>query len=179
MTQKIISLILLTMLFGCVDKVESVVDVGEVEGLKPIYVAIGEEKDIRTTTPRDIKRLGKIYYKDPLIFVNESNLGVHIFDNTNPANPVNMHFLEIPGCEDIAIKGNYLYADNLTDLVTVDISDLENPVVVNRLENIKPATEEDFPPNYEGYFECVDDTQGIVIGWEEATLDNPKCSIFN
>lgn len=179
MTHRIISLILLTSLLGCINLNDLPKEVGEVEGLKPIYVEIGAEKIIRASAAREISRLGKIYYKDPLIFVNESNVGVHVFDNTDPTNPVNVRFLEIPGCEDIAIRGNYLYADNLTDLVTIDITDLANPEVVNRIENIKPLIEEGFPPNYEGYFECVDANRGVVIGWEEAVLNNPECSKFN
>lgn len=179
MTHRILFFILLISFSGCVSPDEAPQQIGEVEGLKPIYVEAGAEKTIRASAAREINRLGKIYYKDPLIFVNESNIGVHVFDNTDPSNPINVQFLEIPGCEDIAIRGNYLYADNLTDLVTVDITDLANPEVVHRLENIKPLIEEGFPPNYEGYFECVDNNRGVVIGWEETVLNNPECSIFN
>ncbi len=84
----------------------------QIEGLKPIYISEVEAREVKSLPPQPIVRLGKIYYKDSTIYVNEGNLGVHIIDNTNPANPVKKKFLQIPGCRDIAIKGNYLYADN-------------------------------------------------------------------
>ena len=28
---------------------------------------------------------------------------------------------------------------------------------------------------YNGFFECANEAEGVVIGWEEATLNNPKC----
>ncbi len=146
-----------------------------VEGMKPIYVSENEAKTVAAQAPQSIKRLGKIYYKDAHIYVNESNLGVHVIDNTDPANPVNIKFLRIPGCRDIAIKGNILYADNAGDLVAVDISNLDNPVVTKRLEGIQKGVNQTFPELYEGYFECVESGKGVVVGWEKATLTEPKC----
>ena len=146
----------------------------EVEGLRPIY-AEADWKIIQTTVSRPIQRLGKIYYKDQTIYVNESNFGIHIINNSDPSNPVQTHFLEIAGCRDIAIKGNYLYADNVTDLVTLDISDINNPVEVHRIEGIHPVVNQQFPESYEGYFECVEENMGEVVGWESAILENPKC----
>lgn len=147
----------------------------QVEGLKPIYVPESEAKVIKTLPPKPIVRLGKIYYKDPTIYVNESNLGVHVIDNTDPANPVKKKFLQIPGCRDIAIKGNFLYADNIGDLVAIDISDIDNPKIVKRLPGIQAALSQQYPEFYEGYFECVEEGKGVVIGWENATLTDPKC----
>ena len=53
--------------------------------------------------------------------------GIHILDNTTPANPKNVAFIDIPGNMDLAVKGDILYADLYTDLVTLDIS---NPLKV-------------------------------------------------
>jgi hypothetical protein len=147
----------------------------QIEGLKPIYISEMEALEVKPLPPQPIVHLGKIYYKDATIYVNESNLGVHIIDNTNPANPVKKKFLQIPGCRDIAIKGNYLYADNTGDLVAIDISDLDNPKIVKRLPGIQAALSQKFPEFYEGYFECVEEGKGVVIGWENATLTDPKC----
>jgi len=109
-------------------------------GMKPIYSTNDDWQDIKVTDARSIKRLGKIYYKDGFIFVNESAEGIHVIDNSDPANPVFLKFIEIIGSRDIAIKGNILYADNITDLVTLDISNLDDIKVLNRVKDIYPMT---------------------------------------
>ncbi len=146
-----------------------------VKGIKPVYLTSTEATAVKSLPPQAIKRLGKIYYKDATIYVNEGNLGVHIIDNADPTNPVKKRFLQIPGCTDIAIKGNILYAGNSGDLIAVDISDLNNPRIVKRLSGILMGTGQQFPEFYEGWFECVEEGKGVVIGWEPAELTNPKC----
>ncbi|MEM6964778.1 MAG: hypothetical protein AAF573_08445 [Bacteroidota bacterium] len=152
------------------------------EGLRPVYLPIENWQDIKVTEARPISRLGKIYYKDEIIFVNEYNQGIHIIDNSDPTDPIPLSFIAIFGNKDIAIRGDILYADNISDLVTLDISDLNNITQVGRVPNIYPdlSTDErdqnpEFPEDYRGYFECVDASKGLVIGWENATLQRPKC----
>ena len=147
----------------------------EAQGLRPIYVPENEAKAIVAAPAQPILKLGKIYYKDHTIYVNESNLGVHVIDNADPSNPVKTGFLRIPGCHDIAIKGNILYADNVGDLVAIDITDPANPKVVKRLAGLQGNANLNYPQFYEGYFECVDESKGTVVGWENATLLDPKC----
>lgn len=152
-----------------------IVDVGEVEGMKPIYSAVADWQEIVVKEPVIMEKLGKIYYKDGLLYVNEKFKGIHVIDNTDPSNPVKLKFIQIPANKDIAIKGNRLYADNYTDLVTLDITDLENIIVLSRVKDIYPKATQAYPEAYQGYFECVDESMGIVVGWEEATLNNPDC----
>ena len=168
------SLILLTVFCACIWEPEETLP-SEVVGLRPIYIDEQLAEVIEATEPQPIVRLGKIYYKDETIYVNESNLGVHVIDNSDPAAPVKTKFLKIPGCHDIAIKGNILYADNVGDLVAIDISDLDYPKVVKRLSGLQDFSSQGFPEFYEGWFECVDEGRGIVVGWEETILDNPQC----
>lgn len=145
------------------------------DGIKPIYISSALAKSISYEPPIDIIRLGKIYTKTPFIYVNELSKGVHVIDNTDPNAPNRIGFINIPGNQDISIKGNYLYANNMTDLVTIDISDLNNLQVVSRLENLYEEEELNYPVNYNGYFECVDESRGVVVGWETAFLTDPKC----
>ena len=149
--------------------------VGTVEGVRPVYTDANGWDDITATDPQPIENLGKIYYKDSYIYVNERNKGIHVIDNTDPANPLRIRFIQVIGSEDIAIKGNILYADNITDLVAIDISDLEAIKVTSRLKGLYSVDKKDYPEGYSGYFECVDPTKGIVIGWEDAILENPGC----
>jgi hypothetical protein len=78
---------------------------------------------------------GKIYVSQNDLFYIAKEQGVHIFDNQNPANPTNVAFINIEGVHDIAIKDNYLYADNFVDLLVFDISNLQNITLVKTIEN--------------------------------------------
>ncbi|MBT8232801.1 MAG: hypothetical protein KJN84_09240, partial [Bacteroidia bacterium] len=70
------------------------------------------------------------------IFINELYKGVHVIDNSNPATPTNTAFINIPGNLDVAIKGNKMYADSYVDLLTIDITDLQNPTIDCRDEDV-------------------------------------------
>ncbi len=168
--------VFLLMLGGCLDdptpEFHTVPDV--VEGMRPIYFEGEEWKSFSVSGPEPVQKLGKIYYKNPYIYVIERNKGIHIIDNSNPANPVPRRFINLMSCRDVAIKGNILYADNHTDLLSIDISDFDNIRVVNRLADLYPAPL-NYPDNFSGYFECVDPARGIVGGWETATLTRPEC----
>ncbi|MBR9922122.1 MAG: hypothetical protein GYB31_14885 [Bacteroidetes bacterium] len=164
------------LLFGmasCVDPIP--VEPGApVEGLRPVY-ADGDWKEIAATTPKPIGTLGKIYYKDETIYAVEQFEGIHVIDNSNPENPLQTAFLKITGVRDIAIKGDIMYVDNATDLVSLDVSNVMEPTVLSRVADLYPNLDQTFPQGYEGPFECVDESMGLIIGWETATLDDPKC----
>ncbi len=147
---------------------------GEVEGLKPIYGEAAEIKNIEIQAARPMENPGKIFRKDGFLYVNEFSKGVHIIDNTDPSNPTPKAFINIPGNVDIAAKGNVFYFDNFSDLVAVVITNNNEIEVVKRLENIFP-TANSAPNRTDVFFECVDESKGVVIGWERATLSNPKC----
>lgn len=155
--------------------IDNIDDLGLQEGVRPIYADFDTWDEIISLPAQPIENLGKIYYKDPYIFVNERFKGIHVFDNSDPTQPTPIAFIQIYGSEDIAISGNILYADNYTDLVAIDISDLNNVRVVNRVENLYTRESKAFPEGYSGYFECVDEGKGFVVGWEEAELLNPRC----
>ena len=156
-------------------ELEQVPEIGIQTGVRPIYADLDQWDEIISLPPQPIGNLGKIYYKAPYMYVNERFRGFHVFDNTDPENPIPIVFIQIFGSEDIAINGNILYADNFTDLVAVDISDLFNVVVVDREEGLYTREARAYPEGFSGYFECVDASKGFVVGWEEAELVNPEC----
>lgn len=164
------------LISGCLEEPTVNVDniPEEVEGMQPIYFQADEWKSFSVSGPEPVKNLGKIYYKDQHIYVIERNKGIHIIDNTNPANPIHIKFINLKNCNDVAIKGNILYADNYTDLLSIDITDFDNIQLVNRLPNLYPEPLT-YPDNYSGYFECYDPTKGQLGGWELATLTRPQC----
>ena len=148
-----------------------------VEGFKPVYIPESEAKEIKVFPPREVSVQGKIYIKDNLIFVGDVNLGVHVIDNTDPRNPKKTAFIQIYGNHDISIKDNIMYADNLQDLVALDISDFQHPVEVKRVKDVYKLINQHYPENvsWGTYFECVDPSKGMVVGWVPATLTDPDC----
>ena len=152
-------------------------DVGNftAEGVRPVYIQPEEATVITSLPAQPIGQLGKIYYKDNLIYVGEQGEGVHIIDNTDPFSPERIGFIRIPGNIDIVIKGNYLYGDNYRDLITLDITDVNNVQEVGRVADVYPEMPQTHPYFYSGYFECVDASKGFVMKWEPATLSNPDC----
>ncbi len=168
--------VFLLFMSACIYVGEKTDTPAEVIGLAPIYGSTNW-KAIQSLPPQKIVSLGKMYYKNGFIFAGEVGRGIHIIDNRNPSTPKRIKFLKIDGNTDIAIKGDFLYANNVQDLVVLDISDLDKVQLMKRLDNIFPQLDASglFPENYFGYFECVDTKHGAVIGWEEITLKNPKC----
>lgn len=132
----------------------------------PVVMGFDEFRTaVKKTTPTTMVNPGKIYFKDNYIFVNEFQQGIHVIDNSNPESPVILNFINIPGNVNMAVKGNILYADSYIDLVAIDISDPDNPVEVDRLENafpnVLPQMEDITYPVY-----GLDLTKGVVVGWE-------------
>ena len=71
---------------------------------------------------------------------------------------------------------DYLYADNAKDLLVFDITDFNSMTLLTKIEDIYTGTNTTrFPPDIDLFFECVDSALGVVVGWETAELDNPKC----
>lgn len=117
---------------------------------------------------------GKIYVADNLLFYVAKESGVHIFNNANPALPVNIAFINLAGVHDIAVKGNYLYADNYVDLLVFDISNMASITLVRTIENaisFNPA----FPSTAEFYDYTVGANSGeIVTGYRLENRNRPQ-----
>lgn len=133
----------------------------------PVYASMEE---IRTPIQMDASRAltdpGKIYVYNDYIFINEKREGVHIFDNTNPDSPEKIGFLSIPGNVDIAIRNNTLLADNYIDLLSIDISDINNPTLIKRTEDAFPS--------------LGNSAQGVLLYYdEEEVTEMVDCSTSN
>lgn len=93
---------------------------------------------VKSISPVPLINPGKIYLKGDYIYIIEKYKGVHVINNTDATKPIKEKFITIPGIVDVAIKNNYLYADNAIDLVAVDISDLASVRTVQRKRNVFP-----------------------------------------
>jgi hypothetical protein len=145
---------------------------GTVEGYRPIY-ANPSDSDIGFMAARPLRHPGKIYVVADYLLVNEKFQGIHVYDNSDPSNPVPLGFVKMIGNTDVAVRNNVLYADHLSDLVAIDISDWNNLRELSRTK--QNFWSQKIPPGNHKYFECVDATKGVVVGWEFAVLNNPKC----
>ncbi len=131
------------------------------EYYQPLYKPVSEVKaNIKSNAPRSINKPGKIYLKGNYIFLNEIDKGIHVIDNSNPAAPVNISFIDLPGNVDIAVKNNTLYADFYTSLVVMDISNPLNIVVKKFVNNV-------FPERY--YYGYNIDSSGVIYDWVKKT----------
>lgn len=127
--------LLLTLFSGCLkDDCEATRTFIRFE---PVFVTTDELRaDLQVLAPRELQEPGKIYFYQDYIFINEIREGIHIIDNRDPKNPIPLAFVKIRGNVDMAVKGNKLYADNVVDLITLDISDPSAPVLVDREESV-------------------------------------------
>jgi hypothetical protein len=148
----------------------------DVKGYKPVYISRTEAYIVGAQAPQNLAKPGKIYIYGGKLLIVEKLKGIHIFDNSDPANPVNLAFISVPGVNDVSVSSGVLYADNVDDLVAFDIKDMANITLVKRIKGQFPNGILMYPEQANGqYFECVDTTKGIVVDWEYTTLNNPKC----
>jgi hypothetical protein len=144
-------------------------------GKRPVYISQAALRDIRNLPPRSIVESGPIFLRDTLFFMLERKQGIHVFSLQGTQDKNRLTFFSIPGADDFSIAGSRLYAAAWTDLVTIDISDLYQIKEVNRQSGVfQPIL---FPLFYRGPFECVDETKGVVLRWEEALIKDARCTV--
>ncbi|MBX3241172.1 MAG: hypothetical protein KIT80_16815 [Chitinophagaceae bacterium] len=134
--------------------------------LKPVYKAKEAVlSEVGSQPAQALNNPGKIFVYGNYLFVNEINKGVHIIDNSNPSSPVNRRFVNIPGNVDIAVRGNTLYADIFTDMLTLDISNPLDVAVTNVTRDVFPERQ------YGNGFQA--DASQYIVDWikKDTTVD--------
>ena len=145
------------LLQGCLK--DSIIHTYTYTFYKPVYKTNAEVRaNIKSNIAQPVERPGKIFVKGNYIFLNEVDKGIHVIDNSNPAQPRNVAFINIPGNVDIAVKGNTLYADLYTDLVAIDIANPQNAVLKKVVEGV-------FPDRY--YYGFRSDSLKVIASWEK------------
>ena len=164
-----ILIVMIAALTACNDRTTQLITY---EANVPVYMAFDDfRSSFLKSAPIDISHPGKMYFKDGYLFVNEYGKGIHIIDNSNPANPVKVAFYEIMGNVDMAIRGNILFADSFIDLLAIDITDINNPVEVDRIQNVFP----EIVPEGEFWYPyaMVDKSKGVIVDWEVKKITEP------
>lgn len=153
-------------LLGCNDKtIERIT----YEANVPVYMSFSDFRtSFKKSEAEEISQPGKMYFKDGYLFINEYGKGIHVINNSDPSNPQKIAFYEIMGNVDMAIRGNTLFADSYIDLVAIDISDVNNPLEVSRLENVFP----EIAPQGDNWYPYsnVDRNKGVIVDWEVKTV---------
>ena len=133
---------------------------------QPIYLGYEALRAaVRSDAPRAITAIGRLYLYGDFVFLNSLNEGVHVIDNRDPENPVNLAFLVIPGNTELEIRDDYLYADSYVDLVTLDLDNPSQIGEVARQEGIFAWDACQNVPDDVYFFDSdLDETCGVVIG---------------
>lgn len=127
------------------------------------------ESAIKTLPIKELDNTTRINLYRDMIYIVELYKGVHVIDNTNPVDPQQIYFINIPGCVDMSIKGDQLFARSAEDLVAVDISDLSNVQEIKnaRVRETFPELAnnngEDYMPSRFSKEERPDST--VIVAW--------------
>lgn len=169
----IITAIALISLASCVDHTFD--DIPQmIEASVPIYADTNHLAPVAMEASRPVSNSGKIYVYGNYIFQNELNEGIHIIDNSDRTHPVKKAFLAIPFNTEMAIKGNHLYANSISDLLVISLVDPLHPSVVNKIKHAFPLIPQTYPPDV-GYFVCPDPSKGVVVGWKTEQVEKANC----
>lgn len=104
----------------------------------PVYMAVSAVRAqvISNQASKQLSVPGKIYVYGNYLFIGEVNKGIHVVDNSNPASPRLINFINIPGSADMAVNSNILYADQYTDLLAFDLTNPAYIKLINRVEDV-------------------------------------------
>ena len=99
----------------------------------------GDLEQIRSTpliaAPRSVEDPGKIFIGESFLLIGEENEGIHVYDNSNPNNPVNVSFIQLPFTKEFYVENNTIYAESHYDFLKIDLNNINSPVLVSRVEN--------------------------------------------
>ncbi len=156
------------LLFSCQDKEDGIYE--DYLVAKPLTITTEEfNAGVDIIAPLPIEESGKIYAYENYVFINDKYKGVHVIDNSNPASPEKIAFIKIAGNVDISVKNNYLYADSIADLMVLDISDIYNIRIVDRLKNVLGSNIV-WPVDVDFFdYGEIDYENEIIVGWETVT----------
>lgn len=172
--------VFLLILNGCSDKYTETYRVNV-----PQYMSLESWRamDITAESPRLISEPGKIYIYQNYLFIVERGTGIHIFNNTNPSSPQNISFISIPGCVDVAVRNNVLYADAYYDLLAFSINDPANPTLTCRMNDVFDFNNWAMVKGYDQDLPFADyhQSKGVIVGWtqKEVTRDAPGYTNIN
>ena len=171
-------ILLLPLIYLSCDSIPNYPD--QRDGYAPVYSSNAPYvKSVVAEAARPMKNGGKIYTVGNLLFQVEQDSGIHIIDYGNPSNPVKLGFIRSYMCKEVTVKNGNIYTNNMSDLVVIDITNINNVHEVSRVKNVFPDLALQYPPKYTQfgtiYFECPDPSKGLIVAWIPKKINNPKC----
>jgi len=102
-----------------------------------IYGDLSEIREASLRAPaRELVNPGKVYVADDVLLIGEEGEGIHVFDNSNPESPEQTYFITIMGNKEFYVKGDKIYAESIYDVVKIDISNIEEPIIESTANNV-------------------------------------------
>ena len=148
----------------------------EIEGYAPVYGRVGDPAlSIAAMPVRPTVNGGRIFVIGDLLFQVEPGAGVHIIDYADRQHPVKKGFLNVPGCQEVALKDSVLFTNHYGDMVVLDVRSYPEVKETARMKDVLPEITAGTPPERGVYYECVDRTKGAVIGWERKRVSTANC----
>lgn len=136
-TTSLLLFLLALLSSGCIE--ETCDEVRTVVGFEPITTTAGEwraNSDFFCGVGQPVCTASGFYVYQQYLFMVEENKGLHIYDNSDSANPIPVTFMEVPGGQGLAVRNNILYMNQYTDLVAFDLSNPKKPELVGRTEDV-------------------------------------------
>lgn len=119
-------------LTGCLE--ETCQDSRLVRGFDPVITTPAEwrSSEFLCWGPIDYCEASSFYVYEEYLFMMEATKGLHIFDNSDPTNPIPVTFMAVPGGQGISVRNDILYMNQYTDLVAFNLVDPATPELVGR-----------------------------------------------
>jgi len=133
---------------------------------EPILMSrLDMETSVKLRDAREIESPGKIWVYNDLILLIEQYKGIHIIDNSDPSNSINIAFIQVDGCTDMAMKDNILYANNAVDMIGIKPNqDFSDFTVVARNRKMLPIVASPEPGN-DWYFYNKLPANTVIVRW--------------
>lgn len=134
---------------------------------KPIMMKRADmEAAIGLQEPQPIVAPGKLWLYNNFIFIIEQYKGIHILNNTNPANTQNVGFIHIDGCTEVAVKSGVIYTNNAVDLIALKSTSAFDAIEVkSRNRDALPSIASPEPWN-DWYYTNILPENTIIVRWE-------------
>jgi hypothetical protein len=144
----------------------------------PIYLPLAEFRapvSFASDKTIALDKPGKVYAYQHYLFVtykqSYTDGGVVVWDISDPANPTQSGYFAIHGASDVAIRDDYLYANSFTDLLTIDLANLDQPALRANDVFIQEAVSQFdhaallLPDGYHFLYTEMNASKGLIVGF--------------
>lgn len=129
--KNLIAFFIITFLFAACESETGTECTTEIDEYIPIETSLNDLRSISFSQNEEMANTGKVMAYKNYLLVNEVGKGIHVLDNSDSQNLTKIGFIEILGNRDMAVKDDILYADNYVDLLSIDISTITNPTLID------------------------------------------------